>query len=153
MELDVVPALFLAGLSLNEESLRRQHAAGHPDLRISHGFLVQHLVDGTRAIGELSERMGVTQQAASKAVAELVALGYVERTADPGDARVRRVGLSDRGREAVASARRVNAGIEAELAEVLGPDRVAAVKDVAWAVLEWSGGAEAVRTRRVSDRR
>ena len=39
------------------------------------------------------------------------------------------------------------------MAAVLGPDRVAAAKDVAWAMLEWSGGAEAVRTRRVSDRR
>jgi DNA-binding MarR family transcriptional regulator len=149
MELDVVTALFLGGLALNEEAVRRLGAAGHPDLRIGHGFVVQHVVDGPRSIGELAERMGVTQQAASKAVGELERLGYVERSPDPADARVRRVGLSARGVEAVARTRAIRAGLEAELVELLGARRVAELKESAWAVLEWTGGAAAVRARRV----
>jgi DNA-binding MarR family transcriptional regulator len=153
MPLDVVTALFLAGLALNEEALRRLAAAGHPELRISHGFLIQHVVDGPRPVGELADRMGVSQQAASKAVAELVGLGYLERTADSGDARVRRIGLSARGREAVELTRTIRAEVEHELAGHLGTDRIAALRRDAWAVLEWTGGADAVRARRVPDRR
>ena len=153
MELDVVTALFLSGLALNDEAVRRLGAAGHPELRISHGFLVQHVVDGPRSIGELAERMGVTQQAASKAVGELERLGYLERTPDPGDARVRRVRLSARGADAVARTREIRDGLEAELAGLLGARRIEELKTTAWSVLDWTGGAEAVRARRVSDRR
>jgi DNA-binding MarR family transcriptional regulator len=150
MDLDVVTALYLAGLALTSEALRRLGAAGHPDLRISHGFVVQHLVEGSVRIGDLAERMGVTQQAASKAVGELESLGYVERAADPADGRVRRVGLSTRGREAVATTRSVRAEIERELGEALGADRVEAARRAALDALEWVGGAHAVRARRVA---
>ncbi len=148
MELDVVTALYLAGLALTTETLRRLHA-DHPRLRISHGFVVQHLVEGPVRIGDLAERMGVTQQAASKAVAELEALGYVERSVDAGDGRVRRVGLSDRGRAAVAATRAARADIARELADAVGGDRVEAARRTALDALEWAGGADAVRARRV----
>ena len=106
--------------------------------------------------GDLAARMGVTQQAASKAVAELAALGYVDRTADPADGRVRRVGLSARGRAAVATTRAVRADIARELTAALGADRVEAARRAALDALEWAGGAEAVRApggcRRRGDR-
>ena len=149
MELDAVTALYLSGLALTTEALRRLHAAGHPDLRISHGFVVQHLVEGPVRMGDLAARMGVTQQAASKAVTELEALGYLDRAADPDDGRVRRVGLSVRGREAVATTRAVRADVERELAAALGADRVEVARRAALDALEWAGGAEAVRSRRV----
>ena len=149
MEFDVVTALHLSGLALTGEALRRLHAAGHPDLRISHGFVVQHLVEGPVRTGDLAARMGVTQQAASKAVAELAALGYVDRTADPAVGRVRRVGQSSRGRAAVATTRAVRADIARELTAALGADRVEAARRAALDALEWAGGAEAARTRRV----
>ena len=149
MEIDTVTALHLAGLALTTEALNRLHAAGHSDLRISHGFVVQHLVEGPVRVGDLATRMGVTQQAASKAVAELAALGYLERGADPDDARVRRIGLSARGRAAVAVTRAVRADIERELAAALGADRVEAARRTSLDALEWAGGADAVRARRV----
>ncbi|MEZ4239345.1 MAG: MarR family transcriptional regulator [Myxococcota bacterium] len=67
--------------------------------------MFQHLVERSPTIGELAERLGVTQQAASKAVAELEGLGYVARAADPADSRVRRVSLTARGWDAVERAR------------------------------------------------
>ncbi len=149
MELDVVTALYLAGLALTTETLRRVRAAGHPRLRISHGFVVQHLVEGPVRIGDLAVRMDVTQQAASKAVAELEALGYVERSVDAGDGRVRRVGLSDRGRAAVAATRAARADIARELGDTVGGDRVEEARRAALDALEWAGGADAVRARRV----
>lgn len=149
MELDLVTAVHLAGLALNDETLRRVHAAGYRDIRVSHGFVVQHVVEGPRPVGEMAERMGVTQQAASKAVAELVELGVLQRTTGPDDARVRLVGLSPRGRALVADTRRIRAGIEAELATALGAGRADTLRAAALAALEWAGGADAVRGRRV----
>ena len=43
----------------------------HPELRYSHGFVFQQLVEGPRAVGEVAENLGVTSQAVSKAAREL----------------------------------------------------------------------------------
>jgi DNA-binding MarR family transcriptional regulator len=151
VDLDVVTATFLAGSALNEEALRRLHARGYDGLRVRHGYVIQHVVEGPIPIGELAARLGVTQQAASKTVAELEALGYLERTADPADARVRRAGLSARGRAAVAETRRIRAEIGDELAAALGPRRVACLRKAAVDALTWAGGMDAVRSRRVAE--
>jgi DNA-binding MarR family transcriptional regulator len=149
MDVDLVTAVQLAGLALTDEAVRRLHAAGHADLRTSHGYLVQHVVEGPRPIGEIAARMGVTQQAVSKTVGELVVLGYLDRTADPVDARVRLVGLSDRGRAAVAATRRIRDDIQRELGAVLGEERAAALHESALAALEWAGGGGPMRARQV----
>ncbi len=73
-----------------------------------------------RTIGEIAEGLGVTQQAASKAAAELTRLGYLDGLADPQDRRIRRVTLSARGREAVSDARRARQDLEALLASEIG---------------------------------
>src|SRR5688500_13645873 len=102
-----------------DEVQRRIAADGMDDLRFADGVVFQHLVPGPLPIGALSERLGVSQQAASKAVADLERRGYVERAADPGDARVRRVSLSARGRAAIEAGRRHRAALESELADKL----------------------------------
>jgi DNA-binding MarR family transcriptional regulator len=149
MDVDLVTAVHLAGLALNDEAVRRLAAAGYGDVRIAHGYLIQHVVEGPRPVGEIAERMAVTQQAVSKSAAELVGLGYLERTPDPADARVRRLGLSERGREMVAASRRVRAEIDGELAGLLGGPEADALRAGALAVLEWAGGGEGMRGRRV----
>lgn len=47
-------------LALNQDVMRRLRERGHSDLRFSHGFVVQHLVEGPVAVGELARRMGVS---------------------------------------------------------------------------------------------
>ena len=86
------------------------------DLRFADGVVFQHLVAGPRTIGALAERLGVSQQAASKAVADLERRGYVRREADPGDGRARLVALTARGDAAIEAGRRHRAAVEAELA-------------------------------------
>jgi DNA-binding MarR family transcriptional regulator len=147
--LDVVLAALLAGLALNERVADRIRAAGFADVRFSHGFVFQHLVPGPLPVGELARRMGVSQQAASKSAAELERLGYVERVADPSDARVRRLALSARGRAAVAAGRAARAEVAGELEGALGPRRTKALRAALLDALEFAGGAEAVRARRV----
>jgi DNA-binding MarR family transcriptional regulator len=148
-ELDVVLAALFAGLALNERVTERLRAAGFDDVRFSHGFVFQHLVPGPLPVGELARRMDVSQQAASKATAELEQLGYLERTPDPADARVRRLGLSERGREAIAAGRDARAAVADELGAVLGAGRAARLRRDLLAALEAAGGLDAVRARRV----
>ena len=141
-------ALF-AGWAMADEVQRRIAADGMGDLRFADGFVFQHLVPGPLAIGALGERMGVTQQAASKAVADLERRGYVERVAGAEDARVRSVSLTDRGRAAIEAGRRHRAALEAELAERLGPRRVEAARRLLAEAGEALGADAAVRGRRV----
>ena len=148
-ELDVVLAALFAGLALNERVTERLHAAGFADLRFSHGFVFQHLVPGPLAVGDLARRMDVSQQAASKAAAELERLGYLERTPDPADARVRRLGLSARGRAAVAAGREARAAVADELGAALGAQRAEALRRALLDALAAAGGLDAVRARRV----
>jgi DNA-binding MarR family transcriptional regulator len=151
MEIDLVTAVQLAGLALTTETLRRLRAEGHPDLRTAHGYLIQHVVEGPRPVGEIAARMRVTQQAVSKSVGELVGLGYLERAPALDDARVRLIGLSEHGRAAVAATRRIRAEIEAELSATLGPDRACVLHDAALAALEWAGGGDSMRARQVPE--
>jgi len=148
-ELDLSIAAMLAGLAMAEEVERRVAAAGFDDVRFSHGFVFQHLLCEPLTVGALARAMGVTQQRASKAASELEELGYVRREVDPADARVRRLVLAERGREAVAAAREARAAVTAELRERLGPRRVAAAERVLREVVTELGAEDAVRARRV----
>src|SRR5262249_13291740 len=106
---DLVLWTQLLAESLNAALLEGLRERGHPELRYSHGFLVQQLVEGPRPVGEIAANLGVTSQAVSKAVRELEALGYVERAVDAADARVRRVALTAHGRDAIEASRDIRA--------------------------------------------
>jgi DNA-binding MarR family transcriptional regulator len=80
---------------LHEELARR----GHPAVRPAHGFALQAIGARGATASELGARLGVSKQAAGKTVDGLASLGYVERTADPGDARRKVVVLTAAGRE------------------------------------------------------
>ena len=146
---DLPLAALFAGWAMADEVQRRIAADGMGDLRFADGVVFQHLVPGPLAIGELGERMGVSQQAASKAVADLERRGYVRREADPADGRARHAALTARGDAAIAAGRRHRAAVAAELAETLGAERVEAARRTLVDVLEALGGAAAVRSRRV----
>jgi DNA-binding MarR family transcriptional regulator len=148
-QIDLPLAALFAGWALADEVQRRIAADGMADLRFADGVVFQHLVPGPMGIGALAERLGVSQQAASKAVADLERRGYVRREADPADGRARRAALTARGEAAIAAGRRHRAAVEAELAERLGPRRVEAAQRTLLDALEAFGGAEAVRGRRV----
>jgi len=86
------------GLRVNELMLERMEASGFKGVRESHGYLIQHLIGAERTVTELARRMGVTQQAASKTVAELMRLGILEE-APAKDRRMKWMRLSRRGWE------------------------------------------------------
>ena len=72
-----------------------------------------HLIEGDRTITGPARRMEITQQAASKIVAELTRLGILE-IASAGGERNRRIRLSELGWQGVQLRRRTRARIEVE---------------------------------------
>ena len=140
-------SLFL-GLRVNQLVMERMRAAGFQQVRESHGYLVQHLIDSDRTITELARRMEITQQATSKAVAELVTLGVLELIVS-ADRREKTVRLSNRGWTLVRLGRRVRRGIERQLIRIAGREEYGQAKSVLTACLDALGGTERVRSRRV----
>jgi DNA-binding MarR family transcriptional regulator len=148
-DLDLGYLAQFVGARINELVLDKARADGHGDLRQSHGYVVQHLVEGPKQITRLAQLLGVSQQAASKSVGELVALGYLTSTVS-GDRRAREVALSAKGKAAVAQTRKTRARIESKLLAHHGHE-LARAKRLLAAVLEELGGADAVRARRVRE--
>lgn len=147
--IDVATLAWLAGAAANEALLRAVRGAHHKRVRNAHGYVFQHLVGGPRTVGELAELLGVTQQAASKVVLELEQLGYVERQPDAADKRVRRIALTRRGASVVERGRAARAALEDELLERVGPKVLDDARRALVALLDLSGGLDAVARRRV----
>jgi DNA-binding MarR family transcriptional regulator len=146
-EADLSLAALFTGWALADEIQRRLAADGFQDSRFADGVVFQHLVGGPVMISTLAERLGVTQQAASKSVADLEKRGYLSREADPADARARQVVLSARGEAVIAAARRHRAALESELRQALGDDRVEQARVVLVDVINLLGAAPALRAR------
>ena len=142
MRLDLATLAFLAGSSANDAILARLHEIGHTGVRVSHGYVIQHLIEGAPTVSELGELLGVTQQAASKQLLELERLGYVARVPDGADSRIRRAQLTERGRRLVKDSRRLRRQLDAR---VDGDE----AKRALVRLIEATGGTENVVRRRV----
>lgn len=77
---------------------------GYPDVRPAHGFAFVRISQGEATVLDVAEHLGVTKQAASQLVDQLVQRGYVTRVTDPLDARRRLLALTARGRACTRAA-------------------------------------------------
>lgn len=93
--------LLLAARLFNEAGIAEINAHGHPGLRASHFQLAPHFDLAGSRITDVAVRAGITKQAVGQLVTELEQLGYVERIADPTDARARLVVYTPKGRAAM----------------------------------------------------
>lgn len=94
-----VPILLLAAFnSMTDEVNSRLAAKGFAGVRNSHGFAMQALGDGCTSV-QLAQRLGVSKQAAAKTVQGLESMGFVQRSANPADAREMLVSPTVRGRK------------------------------------------------------
>ena len=93
--------------------------------------------------------MGVSQQAASKTVADLRRRGLLARRRSAEDARVTLLELTDRARAAVAAARTHRAALDTALTEELGVARIAETRATPAAILTRLDADESIRNRRV----
>jgi DNA-binding MarR family transcriptional regulator len=118
-DLDLGRLALCLGRRVDELVAEQLASAGFAGMRQSHVFLIQHLIGEDRTVTELARLMGVTQQAASKSVAEMVRIGLLDPV-EGGDRRARRVRLSERGRALVRCTRRIRSRIDARLVRRLG---------------------------------
>jgi DNA-binding MarR family transcriptional regulator len=99
-------------------------AHGCGDLPLPGAWMVSALLDGEAAAADLASSMGISKQAVSQLVSQLVSLGYVSQERDRRDARRRLLQLSDRGKDAAEVVTATVADLEARLATHLGGDEL-----------------------------
>jgi DNA-binding MarR family transcriptional regulator len=105
------------------ELFDRLIAAGLENARVPHTHVTAYIkAEGSR-LTELATQARMTLPAMSELVDDLQRIGIVERRPDPRDRRAKLICLTDAGREAMRTARRVIAEIEAGYAELVGAKR------------------------------
>ncbi|WP_328870311.1 MarR family winged helix-turn-helix transcriptional regulator [Streptomyces sp. NBC_00287] len=95
--------------------------------RSAYGFAFTRIAAGGATVTELAGHLGVTKQAASQLVDELVRKGYVERRPHPRDARARLLVLTEHGWANTRAAEEAAADVVREWSAVLGEAEVRAL--------------------------
>ncbi|MFD5817856.1 MarR family winged helix-turn-helix transcriptional regulator [Streptomyces sp. NPDC059618] len=125
-------ALSAALLAAAGELTQRIHegvvARGFEGVRPAHGFAFARLAPDGATVTEIAAHLGVTKQAASQLVEELVRRGYVERRPHPEDARARLVVLTELGWACTRAAEEAAADAVRAWAEVLGESEMRALR-------------------------
>lgn len=93
---------------------------GYRDVRPAHGFAFVRISQGGATVLDVAEHLGVTKQAASQLIEQLVQRKYVTRIADADDARRRVLVLTRRGRACTKAAEAAAADAVARWLPMLG---------------------------------
>ncbi|WP_317442507.1 MarR family winged helix-turn-helix transcriptional regulator [Streptomyces collinus] len=104
-------------------------ARGFTDIRPAHGFAFARLTPDGATVTDLAVHLGVTKQAASQLVDDIVRKGYAERRPHPADARARLVVLTGRGLECTRAAEAAAAEVVGGWAELLGEGEVGVLRE------------------------
>lgn len=110
----------------NEALVRWLASSGFEGIQPAHAAAIQPLwdaPDGAR-LTTLARAARITKQSMSALVDQLETAGYVERVADPDDARATRIRLTARGRAYGRAVRAFARSVEAAWAERIGKERV-----------------------------
>lgn len=122
--------LAMAFRAMSDHLHTRLAELGREPLRPAHGYVFRYLADHpTATTVDVAAHLGVTKQSASKTVTELADWGYLERSPHPVDRRAQVLRLTDRGQEYLRLADRLWAESEQQWADLIGDDRLAAVRD------------------------
>jgi len=141
-ELDLGVLLGLAYNQFVAELHDRLADEGFMHLKSTFGFAFKVLARERLTTSELAARLGITPQGAAKTVEEMVAAGYVERTPDPADRRLKRLALTERCRSLLAVAHEFHVDFERQLSAELGAERTAALREVLDAIVDRAESAD-----------
>ena len=115
--------------ALENRVLAALAAAGFDDITLAQSRVAARIGESGTRLTELAEQAQVTKQTAGFLVDQLERAGYVRRVPDPTDGRARLVCFAERGRAAVAVARRVEVEVEAEWTAHLGEESARALRE------------------------
>ncbi|MEU3840005.1 MarR family winged helix-turn-helix transcriptional regulator [Streptomyces sp. NPDC028635] len=122
--LALTAALLAAAGDLTQRIQAGVVARGFGDVRPAHGFAFARLAPNGAMVTDLAAHLGVTKQAASQLVDEMVRKGYAERRPHPGDARARLIVLTERGWACTRAAEEAAVEAVRAWADVLGESEV-----------------------------
>jgi DNA-binding MarR family transcriptional regulator len=106
------------------EGLQRRDYSG---LRSTHTTLLSNIDLAGSSVTEAADRAGITKQAMGRLASELEATGYIRIEADPEDARVRVLRLTEEGSKLMLDSLDVMAELEHRYASLIGDKRLAAI--------------------------
>lgn len=124
--------LRVAAQAMSEQLAAWLASSEYADLQPAHSAAISPLWEypGGLRITALAQASRITKQSMSVLVDHLDKCGYVERVADPHDARATIIRLSARGRELGHALRACSKRVEADWGERIGADRVDALIDI-----------------------
>lgn len=102
-------------------------AAGFPQ-RPAHSAVFANIDAAGSRLTDLAARANMTLPSMKELVDDLERRGYVERRPDPVDRRAKLITLTDVGRRCIDAAFRTIADIERDLEQLLGPERLHALR-------------------------
>ena len=103
-------------------------AAGFDDIGTSFGYVFRLLAEAPCNLSGLALQLGMSSPGALKVVDDMVTKGYVSRSADADDRRIKRLELTERGRAALARARSFHDKYEQALVQQVGQRQVLATR-------------------------
>ena len=124
-------ALLLLGSyrGLVDTVVRELAARGYDDVRPSHDFAMRAIAAGADTASELGRRLAVTKQAAAKTIAVLIERGYIERGADPQDARRKRIQVTPLGWEVMHTGEAIFDELRERWERDLGAEQLATLEE------------------------
>ena len=133
--IDLGVLLGLAYMSFVDDLNAKLKKSGFRDLGRWYGYVFRALDAEPLTSSALGRRLGMTHQGAMKIVDEMEARGYVERTEDAADGRLKRLRLAPRGRKALRAARAFHEKFEAGL----GRARAKKLRAILDGIVGWDG--------------
>jgi DNA-binding MarR family transcriptional regulator len=118
-----IGSVILISLWAKRETVKSVNQGGHHDVRRSHVELLRAVSTTDVRMSDIARELGVTRQAVSATVQELVGLGYVERRPDATDARAVLIAPSTAGFDVLDDVASAGNEFEARCRAALGRDR------------------------------
>ena len=123
-------------------------AVGGDRMRPSFGFVLRAVAAEEPSVSRLAELLGVTKQAASRLVDDMVTLGFLQRSDSPGDRRQKRLHLSPTGERIRERALAESREMEEELRRRFGDAQVDGLRQLLIHFVECLGGGDELAARR-----
>jgi DNA-binding MarR family transcriptional regulator len=125
-------ALLLLGgyRSLVDAAHAELAAQGFVEFTAVHEFALRAISAGADSASDLGRRTSVSKQAAAKTIAVLLERGYVESSADPRDARRKRLSVTPLGRDVMARGEAILEELRAAWAARVGAEQLAQLESL-----------------------
>jgi DNA-binding MarR family transcriptional regulator len=124
-----IPGLLRAARHAYGNAIRAAYAdAGFDDIPRNGAYVLARVHDNAPALSEMTRELGTSKQAVSQLIDTMVMRGYLVRTEDAQDRRRMLITLTERGRAAATAGWQAATAVDDELAGLLDPDGVAALR-------------------------